>query len=156
MGPCPTESVTGSMEKMSHRSDGQIWRRTAKRPVGSCCLLCQTRTEQFQPLVAFEFHCVSPPTANLERWSTLPESSVGRERLVRLSHNTADGISMSHSPPSGAVAHPLTVVRRDHMDYHTAELPECLRCLVVVRSPCHIAYYAIVSSLMSPSLFLSG
>jgi hypothetical protein len=62
------------------------------------CLLYQARAEQFQPLVVFGSGSVelsacgvSPPTANLERWPILPESSVGRERLVRLSYNTADG-----------------------------------------------------------------
>ena len=45
VGPCPAESATGPIEKMPHRSDCQIWRRTAERPVGSRCLLCQTRAE---------------------------------------------------------------------------------------------------------------
>jgi hypothetical protein len=45
MGPCPAEGATGLMEEMPHRSDYQTWRRTAERPVGSRCLLCQTRAE---------------------------------------------------------------------------------------------------------------
>jgi hypothetical protein len=41
--------------------------------------------------------------ANLERWFTLPESSVGRERLVRLSHNTADGdLNVTSLPSTGS------------------------------------------------------
>ena len=90
-----------------------------------------------------------------ERGLCATESSVGRERLVGLSHNTADEDLNVTSLPSKVVVHPLTVIRRDHMNYHTAELPECLRCLLVVRSLCHIAYYAIVSSFISPSSFLS-
>jgi hypothetical protein len=49
---CPAKSAVGPMEKMPHCSDGQIWRRIAERPVGSCYLLCQTRFERFQSLVA--------------------------------------------------------------------------------------------------------
>ena len=45
VGPCPAESATGPMEKMPYRSDCQIWRRTAERPVESCCLLYQARAE---------------------------------------------------------------------------------------------------------------
>jgi hypothetical protein len=47
------------------------------------------------------------------------------------------GISMSHSP-SGC------------------SLPECLRYLVMMRSICHFAYYALASSITSPGSFLSG
>jgi hypothetical protein len=45
---------------------------------------------------------------------------------------------------------------RDHVDYNTARLPECLRRLLVVRSTCHFAYYALASSVMSPGSFPSG
>jgi hypothetical protein len=40
------------------------------------------------------------------------------------------------------------------MDCHAAGLPECLRCLLIMRSACHIAHYAIASSLTSPGSFL--
>jgi hypothetical protein len=32
VGPCPAKSATSLIEKIPHRSDGQIWRRTAERP----------------------------------------------------------------------------------------------------------------------------
>jgi hypothetical protein len=45
VGLCPAEGAAGPMEKMPRCSDGQIWRRAAERPVGSCCLLYQARIE---------------------------------------------------------------------------------------------------------------
>ena len=53
---------------------------------------------------------VSPPIVNLEHWSIFPESSVGQERLVRLSHNTVDVDLNVISPPSEAVVYLLVVV----------------------------------------------
>ena len=54
---------------MPYRSDCQIWRRTAERPVESCYLLYQARAEQFQPLVTFgngpvEIQCVQRLSAD--------------------------------------------------------------------------------------------
>jgi hypothetical protein len=41
------------------------------------------------------------------------------------------------------------------VDYHAVRLPERLRCLLMVRSTCYIAHYALASSLTSPGSFLS-
>jgi hypothetical protein len=38
VGPCPAESLTGPMEKMSHRGEGPIWHHTAERRAESCCV----------------------------------------------------------------------------------------------------------------------
>jgi hypothetical protein len=40
------------------------------------------------------------------------------------------------------------------VDYSAVRLPECLRCLMVVRSICHFAYYALALSVTSPGSFL--
>ena len=97
---------------------------------------------------------VSPPTTNPERWSIFPESSVGRERLVKLSHNTADDLNVAS--PLWGCGLPTYCCLRDHVGYSAARLPECLRCLVMMPLLCHFAYYALASSITSPGTFLSG
>jgi hypothetical protein len=81
VGPCPAESTIGPMEKMPHRSDCQIWRRTAERPVwillpalsGTRRLISTSRSLREWDLSSSGACGVSSPEVNLERWSTIPE-----------------------------------------------------------------------------------
>jgi hypothetical protein len=88
VGPCPAESAAGPMEKMSHRSDSQTWRRTAERLVGFCCLLCQARAEPisiasvcnptiidsslYEPTFKLDFQCLKPPALSCAARFNLP------------------------------------------------------------------------------------
>jgi hypothetical protein len=74
---------------------------------------------------------------------------VGRERFLRLSHNTAGRDLNITSLQCGLEAHPLKCGLRDRVDYNVAKLPECLRCLLVIRSPCNFAHCALPSSMLS-------
>jgi hypothetical protein len=147
---------------MPHRGDGQIW-RTAERPAGSCCLLCQASAERFRALVAVGSGPVElqrvrrlsadSQSATLVRTygeqcgSRTPRQAVAQPRQTR--------ISTSHRSLHGC--NPTTCCcLRDYVNYDAARLPECLRCVLVVRSICHFAHYALPSSISSPCSFPCG
>jgi hypothetical protein len=93
----------------------------------------------------------NPLTAHPERRSAPPENSTGRERLVRQSRNTAGRDLNVTSLQSGAAAHPLTVTLESAW---SAKLSECLMCLRVLRSPCHLDHGALPSSMLPLAGFI--